>query len=265
MKSGPELEALNAGGGLSEKGRDLHAPRIVTCATAARTYACMYQAPRPHKFVNYIYLTLGRHIASFRGRGQRHSGPTRLLATKLHPVSLAMSRSNENPWADDEGLGTSNPDPQGQYAQANPTSQNPWQLQQPPEGGAEQSHHQRPTYQTPPDPWSTERPQQHQGSAYQAPPGPPPGHTGGHRPTSAADDTTGLVPEAERSEQREAMEQFEMSQHRPQSTDDRNIEILTQEFPGIDSALVAAIYGDSKELGASREMLGELNDGMQGK
>jgi hypothetical protein len=35
---------------------------------------------------------------------------------------------------------------------------------------------------------------------------------------------------------------------------------LQQEFPGIDSALIAAIYGDSKSLGATREMLQALGE-----
>lgn len=41
--------------------------------------------------------------------------------------------------------------------------------------------------------------------------------------------------------------------------DDRNVEILQREFPSIDGSLIAAIYGDSKSLSATREMLGELS------
>jgi len=67
------------------------------------------------------------------------------------------------------------------------------------------------------------------------------------------------VPADERGEQREAMEQFEITNSRPQSTDDRNVETLQQEFPGLDGSLVAAIYMDSKQMGAVREMLGELS------
>lgn len=69
---------------------------------------------------------------------------------------------------------------------------------------------------------------------------------------------TDFVPASERGEQREAMEQFEMSHHGAQSTDDKNVETLQREFPGLDGSLVAAIYGDSKDMGATREMLREL-------
>jgi len=34
---------------------------------------------------------------------------------------------------------------------------------------------------------------------------------------------------------------------------------LQKEFPAIDSSLIAAIYGDSKSLSATREMLQELS------
>lgn len=57
------------------------------------------------------------------------------------------------------------------------------------------------------------------------------------------------------------MEQFEITNSRPQSTDDKNIETLQGEFPGLDGSLVAAIYMDSKQMGAVREMLGELGGG----
>jgi hypothetical protein len=70
-----------------------------------------------------------------------------------------------------------------------------------------------------------------------------------------------FVPADERGEQREAMEQFEITNSRPQSTDDRNVETLQQEFPALDGSLVAAIYMDSKQMGAVREMLRELNGG----
>lgn len=69
-----------------------------------------------------------------------------------------------------------------------------------------------------------------------------------------ADDLAGLVPASEQGEQREALEQFEMSRSHQLSSDDQNIERLTRDFPTIDSALVAAIYSDSRDMGASREM-----------
>jgi hypothetical protein len=41
----------------------------------------------------------------------------------------------------------------------------------------------------------------------------------------------------------------------PATEDDENQAILQREFPTMDSALIAAIYGDSKNLAATREML----------
>lgn len=99
--------------------------------------------------------------------------------------------------------------------------------------------------------------------AYSAPPGPPPGQQPiGQAP--ARSDTfkeTDYVPESERGEQREAMEQFEMS--KPQSDEDRDLETLQREFPSVDGSLVAALYGDSKSLSGTREMLKELASGQQ--
>lgn len=67
------------------------------------------------------------------------------------------------------------------------------------------------------------------------------------------------MPADERGEQREMMEHFEMSNSHAPSTDDRNVETLQKEFPGLDGSLVAAIYGDSKDMGSTREMLNELS------
>lgn len=107
-------------------------------------------------------------------------------------------------------------------------------------------------------------PHGHQGQSYDAPPGPPPGQTSGHVPSGQAQprhtDTfkeSDFVPADERGEQREAMEQFEMSKGH-QSQEDRDMETLQQEFPSIDGSLVAALYSDSKSLSGTREMLSEL-------
>ena len=43
-----------------------------------------------------------------------------------------------------------------------------------------------------------------------------------------------------------------------QTEDDVNQAQLQKEFPNIDSSLIAAIYNDTKEVGATREMLMEL-------
>lgn len=66
-----------------------------------------------------------------------------------------------------------------------------------------------------------------------------------------------FVPEAERSEQMETMQQYELSKG-PDSKEDQDVEMLQREFPGVDGSLVAALYGDTKDTGATREMLQEL-------
>ena len=143
-----------------------------------------------------------------------------------------------------------------------------------------------------PNPWQLNQGQD-SGSGYAPPPGPPPQNQGAYQPqqnTSYGQSGTqqawsqqqqqhqqypqqgslakaptfnenDFVPADERGEQREAMEQFEITNSRPQSTDDRNVETLQQEFPALDGSLVAAIHMDSKQMGAVREMLRELNGG----
>jgi uncharacterized repeat protein (TIGR03833 family) len=79
------------------------------------------------------------------------------------------------------------------------------------------------------------------------------------RPTTigAFDDSPNVPPE-ERSEQMEYLQSYENS--KPETEDDTNQATLQREFPNIDSSLIAALYGDSKSLSATREMLQELND-----
>ena len=60
----------------------------------------------------------------------------------------------------------------------------------------------------------------------------------------------------ERSEQVEVMQNYESQV--TASEDDMNQAKLENEFPGIDASLIAAIYGDSKDLATTREMLQEL-------
>ncbi|KAF2124129.1 hypothetical protein P153DRAFT_371017 [Dothidotthia symphoricarpi CBS 119687] len=60
----------------------------------------------------------------------------------------------------------------------------------------------------------------------------------------------------DRTHQIEVMQSYEASGRRDEH--DFNVEILQREFPKIDGSLIAAIYGDSKSLSATREMLGEL-------
>ncbi|KAF2269762.1 hypothetical protein CC78DRAFT_239244 [Lojkania enalia] len=61
----------------------------------------------------------------------------------------------------------------------------------------------------------------------------------------------------DRAEQLETMQAYEASKQ--PSEDDNNQALLEREFPNIDGSLIAAIYGDSKSLSATREMLMELS------
>lgn len=105
-------------------------------------------------------------------------------------------------------------------------------------------------------PTSQGQSQQHSYSqqGYSAPPGPPPGQA--PRRTGTFEGTA-FVPPDEQGEQREALEQFELNKGQ-QSQEDRDMETLQREFPGIDGSLIAALYGDSKSLSGTREMLTEL-------
>jgi len=198
---------------------------------------------------------------------------------------------DDNPWADparDNLRGhhqqqTLNPQDTSNnpfYQQSN--SPNPWQLNQgqdstyAPPPGPPPSHHQgggiggyqpqqNNTYSQPwsqPDnqtnPFAHEQHQQQQYQQQQQQQNFTPSGGLTKAPTFNEND---FVPADERGEQREAMEQFEITNSRPQSTDDRNVEALQHEFPALDGSLVAAIYMDSKQMGAVREMLRELNGG----
>lgn len=195
-------------------------------------------------------------------------------------MSNQNTNNDDNPWAD-PARDNLRP-PQGQqnfnsqstsnnpfYQQSN--SPNPWQLGQnqgqdshyAPPPGPPPSHSQYGQAQSQSQPWSQQNtaeqynpyaPQQQQNLYGDAPiPGLAP------RAKSSTFNESDFVPADERGEQREAMEQYEITNSRPQSMDDRNVETLQQEFPGLDGSLVAAIYMDSKQMGAVREMLGELS------
>lgn len=43
-----------------------------------------------------------------------------------------------------------------------------------------------------------------------------------------------------------------------ESAEDRDTATLQREFPDVDGSLIAALYGDSQSLSATREMLREL-------
>lgn len=65
-----------------------------------------------------------------------------------------------------------------------------------------------------------------------------------------------LESQEDRAEQMEHLQAYEATAN--QSVDDRNRAQLEKEFPDIDGSLIAALYGDTKNLSETREMLQEL-------
>lgn len=134
-------------------------------------------------------------------------------------------------------------------------STNPWQ-DQPSNNPYQQQGNNNPFHQSQPQQQQTQpfgnQSQQHGG--YEPPPGPPP------RRVETFDETS-FIPANERGEQREALEQFEMNKGGHEDSTDRDVATLQREFPNVDGSLIAALYGDSKSLSGTREMLGELASG----
>lgn len=187
---------------------------------------------------------------------------------------MSANNHNDNPWEDQHGQQGH----QGYQAQSQSQSQNPFQAYQEPstnpytqQSGQQHQQHQdtSPWSQEPGhaptqshNPYTQAQPQQgtqpsgypqgaaqSQFSEYEsAPPGLPPRRTA----TDMA-----LPTGQDRSHQIEVMQSYEASGRKDE--DDSNVEILQREFPQIDGSLIAAIYGDSKSLSATREMLGALD------
>ncbi|SMR44271.1 unnamed protein product [Zymoseptoria tritici ST99CH_3D1] len=145
-----------------------------------------------------------------------------------------------NPWAEETG---SNQHPSQQQF----PHQQQYQQYQPPQGPPPQQQQQQ---------QSGWQPQEHSydppSSGYQPPPGLPPRRTDTFQEEN-------IVPPSERGEQREAMETFEMNRSKPENETDKNVAKLQEEFPSVDGALIAALYGDSQSLSGTREMLQELS------
>jgi hypothetical protein len=109
-----------------------------------------------------------------------------------------------------------------------------------------------------PNVWSDQQSQQPAQQGYYAHEDQPPPQP----PRPARSDTNNILPQGQdRAEQLETMQSYEAAA--PQSEDDKNQQLLQKEFPKIDGSLIAAIYGDSKSLSATREMLMELNEGAE--
>lgn len=169
----------------------------------------------------------------YYGQGQQDNNPYHQAAS--------------NPWESEQGHLPPNQQQQHQYQQQPQQSQQSYQPYQP----------FNPPVQPQTNPWSNgsdetpnyQTPSNYQQSHQQDFTPQPPRRTG----------TDTIVPESERGEQREAMEQFELTRAAPESQVDRDVATLQREFPETDGALIAALYGDSKDLGATREMLRELS------
>jgi hypothetical protein len=142
--------------------------------------------------------------------------------------NLGQGHSNEaDPWAQYQSPDF-NPDPQ-----------------QPPSNPSNPSGHQ---FRVPPHNPETQNFQGLNDNNYEVPPGLPPRRTG----------TDLALPQGQdRSHQIEVMQSYEARGRKDEH--DENVEILQREFPKIDGSLIAAIYGDSQSLSATREMLGELD------
>ncbi|KAF2114342.1 hypothetical protein BDV96DRAFT_576643 [Lophiotrema nucula] len=150
---------------------------------------------------------------------------------------------NSNPWADSTTQ-TQQPHSQAQHPYA--------QTEQP------HSQAQHPYAQSE-QPWGQEQHQPYSETQHPYGQTPHPSEQAPGLPPRRSGTDLALPQGEERSEQIETLQAFEAS--KPQSEDDKNQEILQKEFPGIDGSLIAAIYGDSQSLSATREMLQELASG----
>jgi hypothetical protein len=200
---------------------------------------------------------------------------------------MASHPSNDNPWQDEtsatgrneySGSGHPNTNPYSTYQDQTQTQSRDPYAQEGHQGQYQPPNHPPPHRQPlsshPPDqqehystsahdsPWQTEgntaytvpQSQSHsvQSPSFQShnevPPSLPPRR-------SATD--LALPTGQDRSHQIEVMQSYEAAGRKDEH--DRNVEVLQREFPGIDGSLIAAIYGESKSLSATREMLGELD------
>lgn len=79
------------------------------------------------------------------------------------------------------------------------------------------------------------------------------------RPSGSVRTLDDFIPESERGEQVEYMENYENS--RAQTKDELDRESLQKQFPNVDGSLIAAIYGDcGGDLSGCREMLQALSE-----
>ncbi|KAJ4375798.1 hypothetical protein N0V83_001075 [Neocucurbitaria cava] len=178
------------------------------------------------------------------------------------PLIMASNNHNDNPWEDQrsqqgQSYQNQNQNPYQAYGEQtqNPYAQQPLQGQgstpwsQETSQGLMQNQYSGETQQQHSQPPHHQQPSYHdQGHEEQPPPGLPPRRTA----------TDIALPQGQdRSHQIEVMQSYEAAGRKDE--DDSNVEVLQREFPKIDGSLIAAIYGDSKSLSATREMLQALD------
>jgi len=101
--------------------------------------------------------------------------------------------------------------------------------------------------------------QQQAGGLAQHPTTGPQSHNHQQQTTNPTSTEAVLANLPDRGEQYETMQNYEASAQ--QTEQDKDQETLQREFPSVDGSLIAAIYGDSGSLSATREMLQALGDG----
>lgn len=225
-------------------------------------------------------LTRGNHprgvkvrLADGRiGRVQQLVGAN-TQSTSQNTAHYTRRMADHNPWATNESQGNpyQNSNQYSQQQQAHQSGGHPqqrfydqqqsYQPQQPYSQQYQQNTSSAQDYYNPP-------PQQQQAdfNAWSDSTGNPPlparnpAHTASVPQRTSRNDTDELLAsQPDRAEQMEHMQAYEATAN--MSVDDRNRAQLEKEFPDVDGSLVAALYGDTKDLSATRELLQELNRG----
>lgn len=221
------------------------------------------------------------------GRVQKLVGPE----TVRLPASATMADHQNNPWASEsQPHGASNT---WQPSQPNPS--NPSQQSQQSHGGSEGSYPQQrfydgynqqqysqsnyssstqqddsryssqPSYNAYQPPTSNSNPWSDAPSSNPPLPARHPNHNfsqmqsqhdSSFTPPQRRDTDDLLASQPDRAEQVEHLQAYEATAN--QSQEDRDRAQLEKEFPDVDGSLIAALYGDTKDLSATREMLQEL-------
>lgn len=147
------------------------------------------------------------------------------------PFRPYSTMSSNNPWQSATSQGNPYTTPGEQPAQGQQQQQQPYNTNT----GAAQGYYDS-----------------NQNQQFSAPPGPPPSQG-----VRRSDTDNLLTSQPDRAEQIEHMQNFEASA--PQTQEDKDQAQLAKEFPDVDSSLIAALYSDTKDLSATREMLQELS------